>query len=101
MIVNMSNLNNKFDIKIDRSTKWGNPYSHKTGTKASFKVNSLEESLRCYEIWLDGKILSGQLNIEELRGKVLGCWCKPKKCHGDIILKKLYPDFVDIFKIKL
>jgi hypothetical protein len=24
----------------------------------------------------------------ELKGKILGCWCKPKKCHGDV-LKKL------------
>ena len=21
----------------------------------------------------------------ELRGKVLGCWCKPLPCHGDIL----------------
>ena len=23
----------------------------------------------------------------ELKGKTLGCWCKPKKCHGDILLE--------------
>lgn len=23
--------------------------------------------------------------IEELRGKRLGCFCKPQKCHGDVI----------------
>lgn len=23
--------------------------------------------------------------VLNLRGKVLGCWCKPKACHGDII----------------
>ena len=28
-------------------------------------------------------------DIEELRGKVLGCWCKPSPCHGDILLKIL------------
>ena len=21
----------------------------------------------------------------ELRGKVLGCWCSPKACHGDVL----------------
>ena len=21
----------------------------------------------------------------ELRGKVLGCWCKPLDCHGDVL----------------
>ncbi len=24
-------------------------------------------------------------NVEQLRGKILGCFCKPKSCHGDII----------------
>jgi hypothetical protein len=23
----------------------------------------------------------------KLKGKKLGCWCKPDKCHGDILLK--------------
>ncbi len=27
--------------------------------------------------------------IEGLRGKVLGCFCKPKRCHGDVILDYL------------
>ena len=25
--------------------------------------------------------------LEELRGKVLACWCKPKPCHGDILVE--------------
>lgn len=27
--------------------------------------------------------------IPSLDGKVLGCWCKPKKCHGDVLIKIL------------
>lgn len=27
--------------------------------------------------------------IEELRGKRLGCWCKPQPCHGDVLVKIL------------
>jgi hypothetical protein len=23
--------------------------------------------------------------LPELKGKVLGCWCAPKACHGDIL----------------
>lgn len=23
--------------------------------------------------------------LPELRGKVLGCWCKPGPCHGDVL----------------
>ena len=22
-----------------------------------------------------------------LENKILGCWCKPKACHGDILVK--------------
>lgn len=27
--------------------------------------------------------------VEELRGKTLGCWCKPLSCHGDVIVEYL------------
>ena len=26
-------------------------------------------------------------NIQGLRGKTLGCWCKPEACHGDVLVK--------------
>ena len=25
--------------------------------------------------------------LPELIGKVLGCWCKPEPCHGDVLVK--------------
>jgi Domain of unknown function (DUF4326) len=25
--------------------------------------------------------------LGELRGKVLGCWCSPKPCHGDVLAR--------------
>lgn len=27
--------------------------------------------------------------VEELRGETLGCYCKPKACHGDVIVAYL------------
>lgn len=30
------------------------------------------------------------LDLEPLRGRDLVCFCKPKRCHGDSILKALY-----------
>lgn len=27
--------------------------------------------------------------VEDLQGKTLGCYCKPKACHGDVILEFL------------
>ena len=42
-----------------------------------------------YEKWL---LSSEQRELvdrakTQLPGKVLGCWCKPKACHGDVLLK--------------
>lgn len=36
-----------------------------------------------------GTDLSFCLAVEELRGKILGCWCSPEPCHGDVIVKYL------------
>ena len=30
--------------------------------------------------------------LDELRNKMLGCWCAPHECHGDI-LAKMYKEF--------
>lgn len=74
----------KFVYHFKRS-KWHNPF--KVG-----KDHSLEESLELYEAYLrDNVELMKSLN--ELSGKVLGCWChsyKPSKdhpCHGDVLVK--------------
>ncbi len=76
-----------YDVYIGRGSKWGNPYSHKDGTLAQFKVTSRKEAIECYEAWIktQGNLM---LDLHELKGKILGCWCKPQSCHGDV-LKKL------------
>ena len=76
----------KFDIYIGRGSKWGNPFSHKKGTLAEHVVGSREEAITKYEEYLlNNQELVNALS--ELKGKTLGCWCKPKACHGDVLLK--------------
>ena len=44
--------------------------------------------MRCYRIAFADRIQNDpefKRRVEELRGKTLGCFCKPKDCHGDII----------------
>lgn len=83
-VVNMKE--ESFDIYIGRPSKRGNPYSHKRGTLAKFLVSSRNEAIEKYESYLlDNKNLMDSL--KELKGKTLGCWCHPKKCHGDILSK--------------
>lgn len=46
--------------------------------------------LRAFEERFRGKLANDPTLIEQtvgLLGKTLGCWCKPKECHCDILLK--------------
>ena len=72
--------------KVDRSTKYGNPY--KVGNKLGEFTR--EEALRLYEIYLDFVVSKKLLDIEPLRGYDLACHCNLEdNCHADILLKKL------------
>jgi hypothetical protein len=79
-----------FDVYIGRPSVWGNPFSHKQGTLAEFKVSTAQEAVARYREWIISQPhLLGRAR-KELRGKVLGCWCKTKKepeapCHGDVL----------------
>ena len=77
-----------YDVLIDRTSKWGCPFSYRQGTKAQFILPTRKEAIEAYKEWItngDGKYLLDDLY--ELRGKTLGCWCKPKTCHGDILVE--------------
>jgi hypothetical protein len=75
-----------FEVLIDRTTIWGNPYSHKENTLAKYKVKTRKESIEKYkEYILNNKELLNKL--PELQGKTLGCWCKPRSCHGDVLVE--------------
>jgi len=75
-----------YDVYIGRPSKWGNPFSHKVGTKAKFLVTTREEAINAYHKWItegEGKYLLKDLH--ELKGKTLGCWCAPLPCHGNVL----------------
>lgn len=81
-----------FDVYIGRGSKWGNPYSHKQGTKAKYVVvvASREEAISEYRKHLRALIECGAVTQDELLaldGKRLGCYCKPLACHGDVIVE--------------
>lgn len=78
-----------YDILIDRSTPYGNPWSHKNDTLAQFKVETRKEAMDAYREHLKGNT-ELQERLRPLKGKTLGCWCKPgNSCHGDIIAEFL------------
>lgn len=77
-----------YDVYIGRPSKWGNPFTHIKDNKtlAKFIVRNRKEAINAYREWIEngeGKHLLNDLH--ELKNKVLGCWCHPKSCHGDVL----------------
>ena len=82
-----------YDVRIDRATRWGNPYTHREDVYQkgyTTLVASREEAIEAYRNFLWREIKQYPDTIKELAaldGKVLGCWCKPKACHGDVLVR--------------
>lgn len=73
----------KYDIYIGRGTKWGNPY-------AIGIDGDRNEVIRKFKYDFERRFLNfDEEEILELRGKTLGCHCKPAACHGDVIAEYL------------
>ncbi len=70
-----------YDTRIDRKSKWGNPYH--IGIHGD-----RGEVIAMYESHVRGRA-DLMAALPELAGKVLGCHCTPKRCHGEILLKLL------------
>ncbi|MBF84578.1 MAG: hypothetical protein CL489_08900 [Acidobacteria bacterium] len=71
----------QYDVYIGRGSIWGNPF--RIGVDGTRK-----EVIDKYRIYLENneKLL---YHLQTLRGKRLGCYCKPKDCHGDVIVNTL------------
>jgi len=69
-----------FYVKGAQKSKWHNPFNAKKYGRS--------ECLKLFkEYMMENKQLLSELH--ELDGKVLGCWCKPEDCHGDILIELL------------
>ncbi len=83
-------------VKVDRTTKWGNPFKVRDLILAFDGLDNPEkiaQQAACEafkEMLREGKTPPFNLADirEELRGKNLGCWCRPgSSCHADILLQ--------------
>ena len=73
----------KYDIYIGRPGPWGNPFTMRS-------EEDRQRVLARYKEWLEEQIEIGGIKKEDiisLRDKTLGCWCAPRPCHGDILLR--------------
>ena len=76
----------QYDVYVGRPGPFGNPFSWKDGTLAVWKTTQ-DGCLPAYEAWLLSQPELVARVKRELRSKVLGCWCKPGPCHGDILAR--------------
>jgi hypothetical protein len=85
-------------VKVDRSTRWGNPFSVRANASGrGFSVirgaglvatpfperEAIELACKCFR-----EKVAPSLPLEELRGKDLACWCPlDGPCHADVLLE--------------
>jgi hypothetical protein len=75
--------NMSFYVKGAIGSKWANPFSVK-----KYGRNKCIKMFKKY-ILKNNSLLN---SLDELDGKILGCWCKEKSdipCHGDVLVELL------------
>ena len=70
-------------VVVDRSSGWGNPF-HLNNRNSEKERNKVCDQFELYAAW--------RLTIEPdwlkpLRGKDLACWCAPKRCHAETLIR--------------
>jgi hypothetical protein len=101
------------DIRIDRATKYGNPFFMSVESRRDEVCDNYQRFFELQEAVAVNKITVRQaeealihmglhvataiilirdfrFDISELKdAKRLGCWCAPKRCHGDYLKKRI------------
>lgn len=69
----------KFDVYIGRGSKWGNRF-------VIGRDGNRDDVIKKYREWI---MKNDELMkcLIELKDKVLGCYCKPLACHGDVLVE--------------
>jgi hypothetical protein len=76
-------------VKVDRTTRWGNPFT-------AADCGSVAVAVASHGRWMRGEIAApGAVEPPEadairaaLAGRNLACWCpSPGPCHADLLLK--------------
>jgi hypothetical protein len=67
-------------VVVSRPSKWGNPFA--------LQEYGRELAVANYRRRLIGLKAIGALDLSELRGKDLACWCPlDQPCHADVLLE--------------
>lgn len=83
----------EYDIYVGRKNKtynlkqyiYANPFKLERERDRDHIYNLYERWLKFQYRWQEKCDMDWQLDF--LKGKRLGCWCSPKKCHADLLAK--------------
>lgn len=70
-------------VRVDRRTKWGNPFIMRNASDAE-RNRVCDEFEEMVAHWQPETLAAAK---RELKGKNLACWCAPKRCHADTLLR--------------
>ncbi len=69
----------------------GQSYSHLDSSAAEHRVATRADAVEAYREWLRVRVRAREPGLvealAELDGRVLGCWCAPQSCHGDVLVE--------------
>lgn len=86
----------RYDVYIGRAGHghdgyFGNPIRLSSRCQECGLVHhTAAEVLPCYEVYARRRLKRDTVfrsRVAELRGKVLGCFCRPGPCHGDVLVR--------------
>ncbi|MCA1366473.1 DUF4326 domain-containing protein [Bradyrhizobium sp. BRP14] len=64
-------------VRIDRQTDWGNPFEMADEGERDLVCERYESYVRA-----NPELMA---RVPSLKGKLLLCWCHPRRCHGDTL----------------
>ena len=71
-------------VRVDRRTRWGNPFRSGPGA-------GRDEVVERYRRHLWGQIRRGDVALEDLAAladaRGLACWCAPRRCHAEVLAR--------------
>lgn len=83
-ILNIRNLSDAMIsgdiVKVDRSSNWGNPFL----MMGEEDRNAVCDKFEKYALW---RLTIEPDWLDPLKGKYLACWCYPRRCHAETLLK--------------
>ena len=81
----------RFDVYIGRPSPFGNPF-------AIGRDGDRDAVIAKFKTYFYGKLRTDprfKQHVLALKGKTLGCFCKPEACHGDVIVDYLDSGVID------